>query len=232
MTRPQTRPLTDSERSTLALHATFALSFGSFLVPSMGRALLTLLACFLLLGVPLAIARVDFASWPAKDLLVLGVATVFAFWTGIAIRDYRRKCRELAPRQELLRADLAGGVAEVEQYHATHAIRVFGPVSRERCYFVRLVDGRVMFVGYWNPPEDESAAEGPELGGFPAAEFEIARGPRSRIMLGVTGQGGHLAPSQTFTLGRHVIEGGQLPESGTFTDSSWESLARVFGPHS
>lgn len=232
MTRPLTRPLTDAERSTLALHAAFALSFGSFLAPSMGRALLTLLAGFLLLGVPFAIAKVDFASWPAKDLLVLCVATVFAFWNGIAIRDYRRKCRELAPRQELLRADLAGGVADVEQYRATHAIRAVGSVSRERCYFVRLADGRVMFVGYWNPPDDEAIAEGPELGGFPAAEFEIARGPRSRILLGVTGQGGHLAPSQTFTLGRDVIEGGQLPESGTFIDSSWESLARVFGPHS
>jgi hypothetical protein len=89
-----------------------------------------------------------------------------------------------------------------------------------------------MFVGYWNPPDDETVAEGPELGGFPAAEFEIARGPRSRIVLGVTGQGGNLAPSETFTLGRHVIEGGLLPESGTIVDSSWESLAGVFGPQS
>ncbi len=232
MTRPLTRPMTDSERSTLALHAAFALSFGSFLTPSMGRALLTLLAGFLLLGVPLALARVDFASWPAKDLLVLGVAAVFAFWAGIAIRDYRRKCRELAPRQDLLRADLASGVAEVEQYRATHVIRAIGPVNRERSYFVRLDDGRVMFVGYWNPPDDESGAEGPELGGFPAAEFEIARGPRSRMMLGVNGRGGALAPSQTFTLGQHAVEGGQLPESGTVVDSSWESLTRVFGPES
>lgn len=230
MTRPLTRPLTDSERSTLALHAAFALSFGTFLAPSMGRALLTLLAGFLLLGVPLALARVDFASWPAKDLLLLGVAAVFAFWAGIAIRDYRRKCRELAPRQELLRADLARGVAEVEQYRATHVIRAIGPVNRERCYFVRLDDGRVMFVGYWNPPDEENVAEGPEHGGFPAAQFEIARGPRSRMMLGVNGHGGALASSQTFPLGSQVVQGGQLPKSGTFIDSSWESLARVFGP--
>jgi hypothetical protein len=232
MTRPPTRPLTDAERSTLALHAAFALSFGSFLAPSMGRALLTLLAGFLLLGVPLAIARVDFASWPAKDLLEVGVASVFAFWTGIAIRDYRRKCREIAPRQELLRADLAGGVAEVEQYHATNAIRAISPVNRERSYFMRLDDGRVMFVGYWNPPDDEAVVDGPELGGFPAVEFEIARGPRSRIMLGVIGRGGHLAPAQTFTLGREVLEGGRLPESGTVVDSSWASLASVFGSRS
>ncbi len=226
------RPLTDSERSTLALHVAFSLSFGSFLAPSMGRALLTLLAGFLLLGVPLAIANVDFGSWPAKDLLILGVAGVFAFWTGIATRDYRRKCRELAPRQEMLRADLAGGVAEIERYRATDAIRAIGPVNRERCYFLRLDDGRVMFVGYWNPPDGDPDATGPELGGFPAAEFEIARGPRSRMVLGVTGQGSVLTPSQTFTLGRRVVEQSLLPESGAIVDTSWAMLAKAYGPES
>ena len=115
------RPLTDSERSTLALHAAFSLSYGSFLAPAVGRALLTLLAAFLLLGVPLTLARVDFAAWPAKDLLIVGIAGVFAFWTGIAVRDYRRKARELAPRLAALRADLAGGMERVERYQIGRA---------------------------------------------------------------------------------------------------------------
>lgn len=224
------RPLTDPERSTLALHAAFSLSFGSFLAPSIGRALLTLLAGFLLLGVPLSLAKVDFSAWPAKDLLILGVAGVLAFWTGIAARDYRRKARELAPRQEMLRADLEGGVAETERYRATDAIRAIGPVNRERCYFMRLDDGRVMFVGYWNPPDDDRDSDGPEVGGFPAGEFEIARGPRSGIVLGVSGQGDTLTSSETFTLGRHVLEQGQLPEVGALIDMPWASISRTFGP--
>lgn len=224
------RPLTDSERSTLALHAAFSLSFGSFLAPSIGRALLTLLAAFLLLGVPLSLAKVDFATWPAKDLLILGVAGVLAFWTAIAAREYRRKGRELAPRQEALRADLAGGTAEVERYRATDAIRAIGPVNRERCYFMRLDDGRVMFVGYWNPPDGDADAVGPEADGFPAFDFEIARGPRSKIVLGVTGQGSALKPSETFTLARHRVEQGTLPESGAILDVPWDSIARAFGP--
>lgn len=226
------RALTDSERATLALQAAFSLSFGSFLAPSLGRALLTLLAGFLLLGVPLALAKVDFAAWPAKDLLILGIASVFAFWTGIAARDYRRKLRELAPHQDALRADLAGGVASVERYRATNAIRAIGPVNRERCYFMRLDDGRVMFVGYWNPPEGDAGTEEPEIGGFPAAEFEMARGPQSRIVLGVTGHGGFLTPSETFTLGHQVLKHGQLPESGTVVESSWEAIAKIYGPES
>lgn len=223
------RPLTDSERSTLALHAAFSLSFGSFLTPSMGRAMLTLLAGFLLLGVPLSLAKVDFTASPAKDLIILGVAGVLAFWTGIAARDYRRKSRALAPRLAALRADLGGDVATIERYRATDAIRAIGPVHRERCYFMRLDDGRVIFVGYWNPPGDGSDDERPEIGGFPAAEFDIARGPRSRLVLSVSGEGGILTPSERFTLGRNVLEQGQLPEVGAFVDMPWESIARAFG---
>lgn len=224
-----TRSLNDEERAALALQATFSPPFGSFLAPVMGRALLTLLAGFLLLGVPLALARVDFTAWPAKDLLVLGVAGIFVFWTGIAVRDWRRKRTELAPRQALLRADYEGGVADIERHRATEVIRASGPSGGERCYFARLDDGRVMLVGYWNPPDDAGRAEGPEDGGFPAAEFEIARGPRSRMVLGVTGRGGFLAPSRTIAIARRVIDEGLLPESGTIVDTPWDAIAATYG---
>jgi hypothetical protein len=225
-----TRQLTDSERSTLALHAAFALSFGRFLAPSIGRALLTLLAAFLLLGVPLAVAKVDFSSWPVKDLIALGVAGTFIFWIAIAMRDYWRKRRELAPRQEALRVDLAAGVAEIERRVATGAIRALGPVHGERCYFMRLDDGRVMFVGYWNPPDGDPGALGPEGDGFPSTEFEIARAPRSQLVLGVTGKGIPLEPSETFTLNRRRVDEDRLPESGKVVDVPWESIVRAFGP--
>jgi len=222
------RPLTEEERATLAVQATFSPPFGGFLAPAMGRALLTLLAGFLLLGVPLALARVDFTAWPAKDLLALGVVGVFAFWTGIALRDWRRRRRELAPRQAALRADLEGGVAHTEPYRAIEVIRATARVNGERCYFVRLDDGRVMLVGYWNPPDD-AEAEGPEVGGFPAAEFEVARGPRSRIALGVAGRGEFLAPSRAIRLAPRVVDEGLLPESGTVIETPWEAIAVNYG---
>lgn len=223
------RPLTDDERATLALQATFSPSLGGFLAPAMGRTLLTLLAAFLLLGVPLSLAKVDFTAWPAKDLLALGVAGVFAFWAGIAVRDWRRKRRELAPRQALLRDDLDGGVADVEPYRATEVIRASAPANGTRCYFVRLDDGRVMLVGYWNPPDDDTRGEGPEVGGFPAADFEIARAPRSRVVLGVVGRGDFLAPSRAITLARRILDDGSLPESGTLVETPWEAIETAYG---
>jgi len=214
----------------LALQATFSPPFGGFLAPAMGRVLLTLLAVFLLVGVPLALARVDFTTWPAKDLLALGVVGVFAFWTGIAVRDWRRKRRELAPRQAMLRADLEGGVADVEAHRATEVIRASAPTSGTRCYFVRLDDGRVMLVGYWNPPDDDTQVKGPEIGGFPAAEFEIARAPRSRVVLGVIGRSDFLAPASVITLAPRVIDEGLLPDNGTIVETPWEAIARAYGP--
>ena len=223
------RPLTDSERSTLALHAAFSLSFGSFLAPAMGRALLTLLVAFLLLGVPLAVWKVDFSARPAKDLIVLGVAATIAFWFAIAVRDFLRKRRELAPRQAALREDLAGGVADVERRSATAALRAIGPARGERCYFMRLDDGRVMFVGYWNPRGGDAVEEAPEVDGIPSTEFEIARSPRSGLVLGVSGRGDRLVPSATFTLGRRLVEQGGLPECGALVDVPWESIVGAFG---
>lgn len=223
------RPLTDDERATLALQATFSPPLASFLAPAMGRVLLTLLAAFLLLGVPLSFARVDFTAWPAKDLLALGIVGVFAFWAGIAMRDWRRKRRELAPRQALLRSDLEGGVADVEAYRAAEFIRASGPAGGTRCYFVRLDDGRAMLVGYWNPPDAAARGEGPEVGGFPAAEFEIARAPRSRVVLGVIGRGDFLAPSRSITLARRVVDEDLLPENGTIVQTAWEAIGEVYG---
>ena len=225
------RPLTDDERATLALQATFSPPFGSFLAPAMGRVLFTLLAAFLLVGVPLTLARVDFTSWPAKDLLALGVVGVFAFWSGVAFRDWRRKRRELAPRQAMLRADLEGGVADVEVYRGTEVIRASAPASGTRCYFVRLDDGRVMLVGYWNPPDDDTQVKGPEIGGFPAAEFEIARAPRSRAVLGVIGRSDFLAPSSVITLARSVVDESLLPENGTTVETPWEAIAQTYAAH-
>jgi hypothetical protein len=223
------RPLTDSERSTLALHAAFALSFGGFLAPAMGRALLTLLAAFLLLGVPLALAKVDLSAGPARGLIALGVAATFAFWTAIAMRGYRCKRREIAPRQEALRADLAGGVAEIQGHRATAAIRAVGPVHGERCYFMRLDDGAVMFVGYWNPPDSDDGEEVPGADGMPSTQFEIARAPRSKLVLSVTGKGDALVPSQTFTLSRQLVDQEALPECGDVVERPWESIAHAFG---
>lgn len=100
-----------------------------------------------------------------------------------------------------LEADLDEGVAEVERHEATDAIRAIMPEHRERAYFMRLKDGRGMFLGFWSPAPEESPARirhlPPDLPTYPTAEFEIVRAPRSRTSLGVVFRGPTLSGVKT-----------------------------------
>jgi hypothetical protein len=223
-----TRPVTTQERDLLAARAIDPRSFASFVAVAWGMAVGTLFAAFLVLAVPLTLAGVDFAGWPAKDLPILGVVAVFAFWTAIAVRNHRRHRARREPLEAALRADLAGGIAVVERHAAVEAIRVIAPEHGERAYFVRLADGRVLFVGYWNPAGDD-ASGGAEAGGFPSTAFELARGPASRLLLGVAGRGEPLEPSQTFELGRRSLDSSRLPEVGEWVETPWTGIRATYG---
>ncbi|MCC6611803.1 MAG: hypothetical protein IT515_19285 [Burkholderiales bacterium] len=223
-----TRPLTDQERDLLAARAVDPRSFASFLAVAWGMGFGTLFAAFLVLAVPLVLAGVDFTRWPAKDLTILGVVAVFAFWTAIAARNHRRHRVRRAPLEAMLHADLTGGVAEIERHRAVEAIRAIAPEHGERAYFVRLADDRVLFVGYWHPAGD--APPGTlEAGNFPSTEFELARGPASRLVLGAIGCGEPLATSQSFELGRDMLEGEGLPEAGGWVETPWAAIQATFG---
>jgi hypothetical protein len=223
-----TRPLTAQERDLLAARAVDPRSFASFVAVSWGMAVGTLFVAFLVLAVPLTLAGVDFAGWPAKDLTILGVVAVFAFWTAIAVRNHRRHRARRDPLEAALRADLAGGIAAVKRHVAVEVIRVIAPEHGERAYFVRLADGRVLFVGYWNPG-DGDASGAAEAGGFPSTAFELARGPASRLLLGVSGCGEPLAPSQTFELGRRPLDSGRLPDVGGWVETPWSVIRATYG---
>lgn len=219
------RPLTDEERDVLAAHAVDPRSFGSFLAVSGGMAVATLFAAFLVLAVPLAVAGVDVGGWPARELLLLGAAAVFVFWTAIALRDRRRHRARREPLEAALRADLAGGMAQIETHHAAAAIRVTRPERGERAYFLRLADGRVLFVGYWTPAGGERP-EALEAGGFPSTQFELARGPRSGLLLSVTGRAAPLQAEDAFALGRDAD--GRLPQVGDWVTTPWSEIRATF----
>jgi hypothetical protein len=222
-----TRPLTTQERDLFSARAVDPRSFASFVAVAWGMAVGTLFVAFLVLAVPLVLAGVDFAVWPAKDLAIVGVAAVFVFWTAIAARNHRRHRARREAFEAALQADLTGGVAEVERHRAVDAIRAIAPERGERAYFVRLADGRVLFVGYWNPADDDVSGT-PETGGFPSTAFEVARGPASRVVLGVAGCGEPLVVSQTFEVGRHVLDSGMLPEVGAWVETPWAAIRATF----
>lgn len=220
------RPLSGTERAHLHARAVDPRPFASFLALAWGMAVATLFAAFLVLAVPLAFAGVDFGAWPVRDLAVLGAAIVFAFWTAIALRDHRRHRARRAPLEAALHADLAEGAAAVEPCRAAAVIRVTRVEQGERAYFVRLVDGRVLFVGYWLPA-DGAPPDGPEADGFPSTVFEVARGPRSGLLLGVVGSGAPLAPEDAFESGPHPPA--PLPEVGAWVTTPWAEIRATYG---
>lgn len=222
-----TRPLTSQERDLLAACAVDPRSRASFLGVAWGMAVATLFVAFLVLGVPLSLGGVDVSCWPGKDVTLLGVAAVFVFWTAIGARNHRRHRARRAPFEAALRADLAGGVAGVERHAAVDAIRVTAPEHGERAYFLRLADDRVLFVGYWNPTA-HGASEAAETGGFPSTEFELARGPASRVVLGAAGCGAPIVPSQTFELGRRSPDTLRLPGAGEWVATPWSGISATY----
>lgn len=137
----------------------------------------------------------------------------------------------VARRQELearakIDADLAAGVAAIERHRATDAVRVILEEHRERAYFMRLEDGRAMFIGFWNPPESDNPAGiqdlPPDLETYPFREFEIVRGPVTRILLSVNFAGAPLAVSDTFER-TPPLEVAQIVPVG------WEELRKTYG---
>ena len=155
----------------------------------------------------------------------------------IAIRFPReRNKREALDEQfdlqeEKRRRDLEGGVALVKRYRAKDAIRGILEEHRERIFFVRLEDDRIMCLGFWNPPEDDNPAEiqglPSESEGFPSTEFELARAPTSGILLSTRGSGQPLKPSTTFV----VKQGWRYPEPPVdqFLELPWDDIIKSFG---
>lgn len=141
-------------------------------------------------------------------------------------RRYSVARRQELDAREKIDADLAAGVAAVERHRATDAVRVILEEHRERAYFMRLEDGRAMFIGYWNPPKDDNPADiqdlPPDLETYPSREFEIVRGPRSRIPLAVSFVGAPLAVSDTLER-TPPLDVGQIAPVG------WENLRKTYG---
>jgi hypothetical protein len=231
----ETRPLRDAERRYLEWHekhvegpttaqmAEFAGCFaGCFTLPvSVG----------LLAGVA-SLAR---GPWTTK---VLTVAAVFAAaWLVLFLWmwNQRRKGAALgAQERQAIRSDLAGGVAAIRRFRATAVLLAYGPKRRERNYFVRVDDGRVLFLGGWKPPACtlKELSYLPDEKGFPSAEFDVDTGPESRLLLDVVGRGDFLRPADEFDLAPRVANT-RSPKSklksGELVPTPWDDLRKTYG---
>ena len=147
-----------------------------------------------------------------------------------AVRFPRERSRR-ADQHRRIRADLEGGVAAIERHRARDAIRAILMEHRERAFFVLLEDGRAMYLGYWNPPDDDNPSGRqdlpPEGEGFPSTEFELARAPASGVVVGIRGCGQPLRPSRTFEVKERFTK--PLPAIGDLVRVPWGDITRTYG---
>jgi hypothetical protein len=221
------RPLTQAQRDTLSkralLFSAFELAWNtgmtSFAAVCGAGAVLLLASVATLGGMHAERSTIN------RTLLAIVVVTMTLAVPVTAIRLAFARAKEAAA-QAKVDADLAGGVATVERVRATNALRAI-LLKRERAYFLRLEDGRTLYVGYWNPPEhDNPGALGhpPESEAFPSTEVEVARGPSSGVYLGAAPCGAPLPPSKTFECRFRDA----APQPGDVIPQPWESIPRFF----
>ena len=163
-------------------------------------------------------------------VFVSSVALATLVWIPLVIFLIRTDRSEQRKATTDTRKDLEEGIANVQHYQAKGAMRAILEEHRERCFFIRLDDDRVIFVGPWDPPDDDNPADintdSPETERFPSTEFEIVRAPASNIVLSTRGLGQPLQPSQTFVMKQGTKYD---PNYGAFVKVPWEKIATVFG---
>lgn len=142
----------------------------------------------------------------------------FAVWLVPQMLSMYRSERK---RSETLRKDLKGGKAEVKRYEAIDAIRVEEFEDEGTGFFLKLKDGRTLFlVGqHFYELEDEKK--------FPSSSFEIVETPNAKWPLGFTCTGSYFPPS--FKRGpfpKNEVKSGRTPCDGDLLEVDFESLKK------
>ena len=155
-------------------------------------------------------------------------------WVGCMIASFtlRRRPDSTAEARKRIREDLAGGIARIHRFRATDVQMAYRNQRAERTYFVRLDDGRILFLGPWKfwGYDDPEMTLVPDAHGFPSAEFEIAATPHEQLILDVVGRGDYLRPVDEFELGDDpdLSKASRLQSTG-FIDVPWEKVKKTFG---
>ena len=244
-----TRPLTDAERRYLEwwLKSRSLKSGPGFidhlLMTLWGAGCLSFLVYVVMaivLKILLAITATSaaaraFRSSPWKGRAIFAIPLVL--W--VAVLVYMFVTRRGKPRPEFpdpkkrVRQDLDGGMARIHRLRAKAVMLAFSEQRRKRNYFVQLEDGKILFLGNWQPLgcKVEGMTFLPDEKGFPSTRFEIAATPNELLILDIVGTGEYLRPTDEFEL-----VGDEDPETDPFrlepgglVGVPWEDLKKTFG---
>jgi hypothetical protein len=160
--------------------------------------------------------------------IVLWIVMLIYFFT----HGRRKPAAEVQDPRKLIQQDLDGGVAQIHRLRATEVMLALEDERRERSYFVRLDDGRILFLGPWKPAGCKTTGMSflPDEKGFPGTTFEIAATPNYLLILDVVGTGEYLRPVDEFELNedRDPFDRCRL-EAGNFVKVPWEKIRGTFG---
>ena len=204
----ESRPLTHEELRELGKHAPSPLLALGPPVAAGGFFFLLFTAVVLWLSKHVALVKTiqpllfaTFAIWLAPQMLSM----------------YRSGTR----RSETLRKDLKGGKAQIRRYEAVDAIRVEEFEDEGTGFFLKLKDGRTLFLAGQHFYELEEEKK------FPCSSFEIVETPNAKWPLGFSCTGPYFPPS--FKRGpfpKNEIKLGRVPCDGDLLEVDFESLKK------
>lgn len=205
MVTVETRPFDDSEIETVS----------RILSASAGRSDRFLGALLTFLGV----TGVALLLWPwdrgIRSLVPILPGLVAA---GFVHRRTRARSAEVALTSALHR-ELAEGIAEVTTYEVVDAISVEEVEDEGSMYYLKLRDGRILFIAgqYLYDVEEDKR--------FPNTKFQAVRTPRTRQLIDFICLGDYLPASgrgRQFTVADY--ESGRVPEDGHVWEGDFDAL--------
>jgi hypothetical protein len=119
------------------------------------------------------------------------------------------------------RRDLEAGEVDETQFEVVDAIEVAEEEDEGRHFYLRLADGRVLFLSGQYLYEPVTSRR------FPAARITVIRAPNSGIVLSMRPEGVFLAPSAVrpaFSEREHAR--GRVPEDGEILETDFDRLKR------
>lgn len=215
-----TRPLSVEERTALAQLASPRAQLQS--------EVLSILVVFMFTFM-LGVGMTRWLAGPPRGAtlaLLGGVAAVVALSLLVYVR------RSVSPNLSAERAkhsdDLTRGLAEVTTHEVVDALRVEEFEDEGSAYYLKLADGRVLFLAGqylydYEAGEDEDAQSTPAR--FPCRRFKLERAAASGLLLELTPLGPAFPPSGTLPAFRtedHHAD--RVPEDGQVLDVDFESL--------
>lgn len=216
----ETRPLTDDERRLLARLASPWRQRGEDALSMFWVFMFTFFGGFALVRLVVGPCDGPDPAWIAT------AAAALALGTGLCM--HRKNGPLIAAECDLYARDVEQGVAVRTTYSVTDAIRVEEFEDEGSAYYLKLGDGRVLFLQgqyLYEYDADEDDNGRPVAARFPCARFTIERTAVSGLVLGLSDLGAPLARCGTrapFTEEDHLAN--VVPPDGAVLTINFETL--------